>query len=249
MDPTRGWGTSGTACTGHGPRGPRPVRLRSPRLCSGYAWRGGGRGNCGTAFPCPVRTDREGCDTVPPAPPLRMQGGSGCGPPSHLGVGRLGKRQDGRASHPESVLDEGPAIFLPDLWREGAFQRLPPSTHVCKKRKPAKPLPRPGLHRGFTPWLTRQGSVEASTRGGADTSLIAQKLNGRLASVNPLRMAVRVRLSVIPSADEALRDLGTFAFVASHLFSAGRRHLSAVNKLLRLIERLEELHTEVQGMI
>ena len=27
---------------------------------------------------------------------------------------------------------------------------------------------------GFTPWLTRQGTVEASTRGGVDASLLAQ---------------------------------------------------------------------------
>ena len=99
------------------------------------------------------------------------------------------------------------------------------------------------------PWLTFQGSVETSTRGGADTYFLAQQLDGRLASSNSLRMAVRVRLAVIPSVAEALRDLGTFAFVTLHLFSAGRRHLSAVVELLRLIERLEELHTEVKGMI
>ena len=74
---------------------------------------------------------------------------------------------------------------------------------------------------GVTPWLTRQGLVEASTRGGADASLLAQQLDGRLASADSLRMAARICLAVIPSADEALRDLGTFAFVASHLFSAG----------------------------
>ena len=34
---------------------------------------------------------------------------------------------------------------------------------------------------GFTPWLTRQGSVEASTRRGADSALLAQQLYGRLA--------------------------------------------------------------------
>ena len=62
-------------------------------------------------------------------------------------------------------------------------------------------------------------------------------------------MAARICLAVIPSADEALRELGTFAFVALHFFSAGGRHSSVVAKLLRLIERLEELHTEVQGMI
>ena len=62
-------------------------------------------------------------------------------------------------------------------------------------------------------------------------------------------MAARVCLSVIPYADKALCDLGTFAFVASHLFSTDRRHSSAVAEILRLNESLEELHTEVQGVI
>ena len=101
----------------------------------------------------------------------------------------------------------------------------------------------------FTPWLTRQGTVEASTRGGVDASLLAQQLDGRLASADSLRTAAQVCLAAIPSAEEALRDLGTFAFDASHLFSASRRHLSAVAELFCLIERLEDLHTEVQGMI
>ena len=96
---------------------------------------------------------------------------------------------------------------------------------------------------GFTPWLTQQGTVEVSTRGGADASLLAQQLDGRLDLVDSLRTAAQVRLAEIPSADEALRDLGTFAFVALHLFSAGGRHLSAVAELLCLIERLEEQHT------
>ena len=62
-------------------------------------------------------------------------------------------------------------------------------------------------------------------------------------------MAARVRLAVILSMNEALRGLGTFAFVASHLFSAEGRHSSSVSELLRLIEKLEELHTKMQGMI
>ena len=95
------------------------------------------------------------------------------------------------------------------------------------------------------PCLTRQGSVEASTCGGADASLLAQQLDGRLASAESLRMAGRVRLAVITSADEALRDLGTFAFVVLLLFSTGGRHSSAVADLLRLTESLEELQTEV----
>ena len=64
-----------------------------------------------------------------------------------------------------------------------------------------------------------------------------------------MQMAVRVRLDLIPSEDKALRDLDMFAFVALHLFSAGLLHLSAVAEIFCLIERLEELHTEVQGLI
>ena len=62
-------------------------------------------------------------------------------------------------------------------------------------------------------------------------------------------MAARVLLDVILSTYKALRDLGTFAFVVLHLSSTGGRHSSAVAELLRLIGRLEELHTEVERMI
>ena len=62
-------------------------------------------------------------------------------------------------------------------------------------------------------------------------------------------MAARVRLAVTLSMDKALRNLGKFAFVALHLFSAGMRHLSAVSELLRLIERLQEIHNKAQGVI
>ena len=102
---------------------------------------------------------------------------------------------------------------------------------------------------GFTPWLTRQGTVKASTRGGTDASLLVQQLDGRLASADSLRTAVRFRLAAMTCAEETICDLGTFAFVASHLFSTGGQHSSAVAELLRLIESLEELHTKVQGMI
>ena len=39
---------------------------------------------------------------------------------------------------------------------------------------------------GFTPWITRQGTVKASTPGGAYASLLAKHLDGRLASANSL---------------------------------------------------------------
>ena len=40
-----------------------------------------------------------------------------------------------------------------------------------------------------------------------------------------------------------------FALVALHLFSAGGRQSSAIAEILRSVERLEEIHTKVQGMI
>ena len=95
------------------------------------------------------------------------------------------------------------------------------------------------------PLMTRQGTVDALTREGAGASLLAQQLYGQLAFVDSLRTATRVRLACIPSAEKALRDLGTFAFVALHLFSAAGQHASAVTDLLRLIKISEELHTKV----
>ena len=88
-----------------------------------------------------------------------------------------------------------------------------------------------------------------STRWGADASLLKQHLDGRLASVEYLWMAARFHLVAILYVEEALRDLGTFAFFTLHLFSVERRHLPAVAEILRLIKRMEELHTKMQGVI
>ena len=88
---------------------------------------------------------------------------------------------------------------------------------------------------GFTPWLTWQGAVDISTRGGADNSLLTRKLDGHLALADSLRTAAQVHLASILSADEALRELGTFVFVTSHLLSTSRRHLSDVTELIYLI--------------
>ena len=145
--PTKGGRTAGLGHTshaaraGHRPRGPRPDRVCRARPCSGSAGRSGEWGSRGIAFPLPVWTDREGGDPFPSAPPLRVRGGSGCRPPPHLGVGRPGMSQYGRACHPKPGHDEGPAILSPDIWREGAFQRLPPPARVCQKRELAEPLP------------------------------------------------------------------------------------------------------------
>ena len=42
---------------------------------------------------------------------------------------------------------------------------------------------------GFTPWLTWQGTVKASTRGGSDASLLAQQLDGHLVLAESLQTA------------------------------------------------------------
>ena len=102
---------------------------------------------------------------------------------------------------------------------------------------------------GFTPWMNCQDMVEASTHGGADASLLSKQLDRVLSLVDSLRTAARVRLSAISSTEEALRNLGTFSFVALHFWSEVGRHSSTIAEFLRLIKRLEELHTEVLGMI
>ena len=66
-----------------------------------------------------------------------------------------------------------------------------------------------------------QGMVEASTHWGLYAYLLAQHMDGRLASTNSLQTAARVCLTAILSTDEVLHDLVTFDFVASHLLSAG----------------------------
>ena len=60
---------------------------------------------------------------------------------------------------------------------------------------------------------------------------------------------MRVCLEDILSSDEALCDLGIFFSVASYLSFVVRRQSSAIVEILCLIEKLEDLHTEVQGII
>ena len=55
-------------------------------------------------------------------------------------------------------------------------------------------------------------------------------------------------LVFIPTVDEALHNLSTFYFVAVHLFYAGGIHATAISEILRFIERIEELYTEVHGI-
>ena len=71
-----------------------------------------------------------------------------------------------------------------------------------------------------------------STCGVANSSILAQKLDGKLDLADSLRMAVRVPLAIIPSVEEALRNLGTFTSVASELFSVDGKESSAVSEIL-----------------
>ena len=99
--------------------------------------------------------------------------------------------------------------------------------------------------------MTFLGTLEALTCRGSDASLLVQYLDGWLASMDSLRTAAWVPLTAIPFADEALCDLATFAFVASHLFSAGGGggYAAVFKEIILLIERLEKLHTKVQEII
>ena len=76
-----------------------------------------------------------------------------------------------------------------------------------------------------------------------------QHLDVRMASANSLQTATRVHLDDITSADEALLNLDIFYFIVLHLLSVGGIHAVSVMDLLHIIERLEDIQTEVQGMI
>ena len=82
------------------------------------------------------------------------------------------------------------------------------------------------------PWLMRQGTVDVFTCGGANASFLAQHINGSLALEESLLNSLRVGVAIILSVDEALCDLGLFAFVALHLISLCWIHLSAIVELL-----------------
>ena len=63
--------------------------------------------------------------------------------------------------------------MLASFWGEEALQPPPPPPLLALARNVS--LINPSLDpacaggEGFTPWLTRKGTVEASTRGGADS--------------------------------------------------------------------------------
>ena len=116
--------------------------------------------------------------------------------------------------------------------REGALQRLPTNIGVREEIFLDETLPRPSLCYGwgFTPWMTRKGTIEASTfgRGGSENSLLAQQLYVRRESLDSLCTANRVCLATILFTDKALPYLGAFSSMVSHLFSSEGRHTAAV---------------------
>ena len=97
--------------------------------------------------------------------------------------------------------------------------------------------------------MTHQGTVEALNCIGLGASLLLQHMDFRMASSDYLLTNARVCLVVILFVGEVLSDLGNFAFVALHLFFAGRRYGAAVAELLRIIEMLKEIHTKAKDII
>ena len=78
---------------------------------------------------------------------------------------------------------------------------------------------------------------------GLDASILAQHMYGQLYVVYYLRTSAQVRLSAIPPSDKVLHDLGTFNFAELQILSVGSKNRAAVVELLRLIERLDNIHT------
>ena len=117
--------------------------------------------------------------------------------------------------------------MLQGIRGKGTLQFLPYPSGLGEERVPVEPLPGPsvGWRGGFTPCLNHQGKVEAATHEGDDASLLTQKLYGCLDLVESLQTYTRVRLAAIPSAEEALQDLGMFDFFALNLFSTGGQNL------------------------
>ena len=70
-------------------------------------------------------------------------------------------------------------------------------------------------------------------------------MDDQTASAYSFQKSTRVFLATIPSVDELLCTLITFAFVVQHLFYVGGKHLMAVLEILHIIERLEYLHTKM----
>ena len=73
-----------------------------------------------------------------------------------------------------------------------------------------------------------QQMVEVFTCGGADAYLLVQKIDECLASADSLHMSTRLRLVAISYFDEALRNLGTFAFVAGEILQPSRRSFESL---------------------
>ena len=101
----------------------------------------------------------------------------------------------------------------------------------------------------FTPWMTRQGTVEVLIHLGLDASLLAHHLYGRLASKGLLVD----RHSGPPGCYSVCRrgalQLGHLCICCVAPLICRGRHTEAVTEIVRIINRLEELHTEVQEMI
>ena len=88
---------------------------------------------------------------------------------------------------------------------------------------------------GFTPWVMRQDTVEASNCMGSDASLMAHQPDGRLELTDYIRTASQVCLVVILYMDDTLCEQGKFSFITANLFSTGIRHVVAVTEILWLI--------------
>ena len=104
---------------------------------------------------------------------------------------------------------------------EVALKHSPTTLRVCEEHVLDEPFPGPSLRWGRIHTLDEPpGHVRGVDPQGVGRSPPVKNLNIRLASADPLWTAAWVRLEIILYVYEALCELVTFAFVASHLFSA-----------------------------
>ena len=99
-----------------------------------------------------------------------MRGEGEWGPTSSLGGDGLSEGSHRGTRRPQPDIIERDTFMLEISRREGALQRLPTNIGVREEIFLDETLPRPSLCYGwgFTPWMTRKGTIEASTfgRGG-----------------------------------------------------------------------------------
>ena len=125
-------------------------------------------------------------------------------------VSRVRGRTEGLSTLNQTILR-----VIPSCWRvfggRAHFSASLPLFAFVKNMSLMNPSLDPLCDGGaFTPLMTLQGTLEASTHGESYASLLAHHMDGQLASVESLQTAAQVHLALILSVDEVFRNLKPF---------------------------------------